>query len=182
MNNLWSNTVPRQCPRKSVEISCHIFEESICKCLWVSNHSQVNNFSESLFCSQFYQRIWSEILHDSTAQSIFLIKCLKPVISWEKLMDSDFFEDTGLKITKNTFWNLPTFFYRCARRTWRGWNWHRSPGWKFRSGCWNKASYGSRQIKRFEVKSNASRFTLWQLYVLWSFQAGGTRLERFLHG
>ena len=156
MNNLWSDTV--------LSVLENLWKYHVI--FWVSNQSQVNSFSESLFCSQFYQRIWSEILHDSTAQTIFLIKCLKPVISWEKLMDSDFcqncFENTGLKITKNTFGNLPTFFYRCARRTWRGWNWHRSPGWKFRSGCWNKASYGSRQIKRFEVKSNASRFTLWQ--------------------
>ena len=126
------------------------------KCLWVSNHPQINNFSESLFCSQFHQRIWSEILHDSTALSIFLIKCINNKnLSWEKLMDSDFcqkfFEDTGLKIRKNTLWNLPTFFYRCARRTWRGWNWHRSPGWKFWPGCGNQASYGSWQIKRFEV-------------------------------
>ena len=29
-------------------------------------------------------------------------------------------------------------------------------------------------------KVQSSRYTLWQ-YGLWSFQAGGTKLERFLH-
>ena len=62
---------------------------------------QVNNFQKFSFVLTFYQRIWTEILHDSTAVSNLSIWCYTKKASWKLL--------TSTRIETARFFGLRLF-------------------------------------------------------------------------